>query len=187
MAVNTISRQYGTGGINIGKQIAEKLDYRFMYIEELVEASRERGLEIDFEGIEGRPPNIIERLFGLNREKVRDTIREVMEEAANAGNVIIGGWGGQTLLKDRDDALHIRIVGSDESRIRYIMSSAGVPRSQAEEIVERANRYQSLFSLYFFKIDFSDPKLYHAVINIDQVSREDIHGFVALMLEEVSA
>lgn len=94
MAVITISRQYGTDGINIGRQIAEKLDYRFMYVEELVEASRKRGLEIDLERIEGRPPNIIERLFGLNREKVRETIREVMEEAANAGNVIIGGWGG---------------------------------------------------------------------------------------------
>ncbi len=67
------------------------------------------------------------------------------------------------------------------------MNSAGVPRSQAEEIVERANRYQSLFSLFFFNIDFSDPKLYHAVINIDQVSRDDMHGIVALMLEEVSA
>ncbi len=54
------------------------------------------------------------------------------------------------------------------------MADARLIRSEAEEIVERANRYQSLFSHYFFNIDFLDPKLYHAVINIDQVSRDDV-------------
>ena len=86
MAVITISRQYGTGGIAIAQKISEKLGYSFMYIDELVAACRERGLDIDLERIEGSPPNLVDRLFGLNREKVRETIREVMEEAAQAGN-----------------------------------------------------------------------------------------------------
>ena len=44
MAVITISRQYGTGGIAIAQKISEKLGYSFMYIDELVAACRERGL-----------------------------------------------------------------------------------------------------------------------------------------------
>jgi cytidylate kinase len=185
MAVITISRQYGTGGINIGRKVAENLGYSFMYIEEFVAASKEQGLDIDFERIEGRPPKVIERLFGLNRESVRETLKTVMENAAANGNVIIGGWGGQVLLNDRPGVLHLRIVGSNESRTRHIMDSAGMPRSQAEEIVEKTDRDQSLFSNYFFKVDFSNPKLYHGVINIDQSSPEDICEMVPVLLGEM--
>jgi cytidylate kinase len=185
MAVITISRQYGTGGIHIGRKIAEKLGYRFMYLDELVAACRERRLEIDLERIEGRPPKIVERLFGLNRDKVRDTIREVMKEAAQGGDIVIGGWGGQVLLKDHPGAFHLRIVGSDESRTRHIMNSAGLPYAQANEIVERTNRDQSLFSHFFFNVDFSDPKLYHTVLNIDQTSGEEIVEIAEIMLEEI--
>ncbi len=185
MAVITISRQYGTGGINIGRKIAEKIGYRFMYLDELIAACSERGLEIDLERIEGRPPKIVERLFGLNRDTVRDTIQEVMKEAARAGDVIIGGWGGQVLLKDHPGALHLRIVGSDESRTRHIMDSAGLPHTQAYEIVEKTNRDQSLFSNYFFNVDFSDPKLYHAVMNIDQTSQEEIVEMAEILLENI--
>ena len=43
---------------------------------------------------------------------------------------------------------------------------------------------QRLFSHYFFDVDFSDPKLYHAVVNIDQTPRKDIIGLISLMLPE---
>jgi len=186
MAVITISRQYGTGGINIGKIISETLAYRFIYIDELVLACRERGLDIDLERIEGRPPNLFDRLFGMNRDKVYETIKAVMEDAADAGNVIICGWGGQILLNNRPGVFHLRIVGSDESRTRHIMNSAGIPRAQAEEIVESTNRSQSMFSNFFFKVNFADPKLYHAIINIDQTSVDDMCKIVPLMLKEMN-
>ena len=185
MAVITISRQYGTGGIHIGRGIAEKLGYRFIYLDELTAACRKHGLEINLEHIEGRPLKIVERLFGLNRDKVRNTIQEVMKEAARAGDVVICGWGGQVLLKDHPGALHLRIVGSDESRTRHIMNSAGLPYAQANEIVKKTSRDQSLFSHFFFNVDFSDPKLYHTALNIDQTSREEIVETAAFMLEEI--
>lgn len=186
MAVITISRQYGTGGINIGRRIAEKLGYRFMYLDELIAACKERGLDIDLERIEGRPPKLIERLFVLDRKKVRETLKAVMKSAAEGDNVIIGGWGGQVFLSDHPGAMHVRIVGSSESRIRHIMDSAGVPRSQAKEIVDKTNRDQGLFSQFFFGANFADPKLYHAVFNIDQMSPDEICEMVPSMLGELA-
>ena len=184
MAVITISRQYGTGGVRIGRSLAEKLNYRVFYVVELAEECKKRGLDIDLERIEGRAPRLHERIFGMNRDKVRDTIREVMVETANAGNVVICGWGGQVLLKDQPDTLHIRIVGSLEARIRYLVESSGVPRSTVEDLIESADRNQSHFSHYFFDVDFADPKLYHAVINIDHIPREEINDIISLMLPE---
>ena len=184
MAVITLSRQYGTGGVGIGRSLAEKLNYRVFYVTELAEECKKRGLDIDLERIEGRAPRLLERIFGLNRDKVRDTIRDVMAETANAGDVVICGWGGQVFLKNQPDTLHIRIVGSLEARIRHLVDSSGVPRSTAENAIANADRDQGLFSHYFFDADFSDPKLYHAVINIDHIPREEINDIISLMLPE---
>ncbi len=186
MAVITISRQYGTGGINIGRKIAQKLDYRFMYLDELIAGCKERGLDLDLERIEGRPPKLIARLFVLDRKKVKETIKDVMKNAAQGDNVVIGDWAGQVLLGDHPGAMHLRIVGSDDSRIHHIMNSAGVPHSQAKEIVEKSNRDQGLFSQFFFSVNFADPKLYHAVFNIDQISSDEICEMVSSMLTEIT-
>lgn len=186
MAVVTISRQYGTGGVRLARTLAEQLGYRMFYVEELAKACSERGLDIDFERIEGRAPRFLERIFGLNREKVQNTLRQTMEEIALSGNVVICGWGGQVFLKNHQSTLHIRIVGSMDARIRYVMDSSGIPRSSAEELIFNADRNQSLFSHYFFAVDFADPKLYHAVINMDQLPRKEIIDIICLMIEKDS-
>ncbi len=184
MAVITISRQYGTGGVNLGRTLAENLNYRLFYVDELAKECKKRGLDIDLERIEGRAPRLLDRIFGLNRDKVRDALKTVMGETGRGDDVVICGWGGQVFLKNQETALHIRIVGSLESRTRYLMETSGVPRSAVEDLIASADRNQSLFSHYFFDVDFADPKLYHAVINIDQISRKDIIDFISLMLSK---
>ncbi len=181
MSIITISRQYGTGGVKLGHALAENLGYRLFYVDELAEACSKRGLDIDLERIEGRAPRLLERIFGMNREKVASTLRDVMEDTARAGNVVICGWGGQVFLKDHEDAFHVRIVGSLETRTRYLMDTTGVPRSAVEDLITNADRNQGLFSHFFFDVNFADPKLYHTVINIDQIPREEIVDLISLM------
>ncbi len=181
MSVITISRQYGTGGVKLGHTLAENLGYRLFYVDELAGECSKRNLDIDLERIEGRAPRLLERIFGLNREKVANTLRDVMEDTALAGNVVICGWGGQVFLKNHQDAFHVRIVGSLETRTRYLMDTTGVPRSAVEDLIANADRNQGLLSHYFFDVNFADPKLYHAVINIDQIPREEIVDLISLM------
>ncbi len=184
MAVITISRQYGTGGVKLGRELAESLNHRLFYVNELAKECKERGLDIDLERIEGRAPRLLDRIFGQSREKVRNILRDVMVETARTGNVVICGWGGQVFLKNNEDALHVRIVGSMEARTRYLKDTSGLPHSSVEELIASADRNQGLFSHYFFDVDFADPKLYHAAINIDQTPRKDIIGLISLMLPE---
>ncbi|MCE2452341.1 MAG: cytidylate kinase family protein [Nitrospinae bacterium] len=107
-----------------------------------------------------------------------------MNEAADKGNVVIGGWGGQVLLKDRTDVLHLRIVGSLEARIRHFMESSGVTRTAAEETIKRSDRDQGLFSQYFFNVDFADSTLYHGTLNIEQTAPESMISFIESMIAE---
>lgn len=184
MAVITISRQYGTGGMTMGDHLAKRLGCPFVFREELGRGCRERGLDIDLDRLEGRPPSFFERLFGVNREELRRCLKEVMEEAARAGGAVIGGWGGQVLLKERRDAVHIRVVGSSQARVRLLMETGGVTRSAAEDIVSRADRDQRHFSEHFFEVDFSNPNLYHTVLNAEFFSHEDMMDVIASILRE---
>ena len=184
MAVVTMSRQYGTGGIFIAHKLAEKLNYSFLGRDELVEVCNQRGLNLDLEKIEGRAPTILERTFGVRRDSLRDVLSETMYEAADKGDVVVGGWGGQVLLKDRADALHLRIVGSVEARTRHFMKSSGVTRTAAEETIKRSDRDQGLFSQYFFHIDFADSTLYHGTLNIEQTSPDSMISIIESMIAE---
>ncbi|MDA0999752.1 MAG: cytidylate kinase-like family protein [bacterium] len=180
MAVITVSREYGTGGMKIAREVADRLGYRFIFREELTQKIREKGLDVDLDRFEGRAPTFFERLFKIDREKLMEKIRETMREEADAGDVVFGGWGGQTLHKDRKDTFHVRIIGTTNSRVRYLMDSSGMSRSGAEESVHQADRDQSLFSQYFFSANFADPMHYHLVINLDQLSHE---AAVALLID----
>lgn len=184
MAVVTISRQYGTGGIFIARQLAEKLDHDFLGRDELVEICGARGLNLDLEKIEGRAPTIMERTFGVRRDSLRGVLSEAMNEAADRGGVVIGGWGGQALLRDRADALHLRIVGSAEARIRHFMESSGVTRTASEETIKRTDRDHALFAQYFFDVDFADPTLYHGILNIEQMPPESMIALIESMIAE---
>ena len=73
MAVVTISRQYGTGGIFIAHQLADKLGHAFLGRDELVEICEQRGLTLDLDKIEGRAPksSTLWRRETLERFRVR--------------------------------------------------------------------------------------------------------------------
>ena len=184
MAIITISRQVGTGGLDMARELAKKLNYRFLHRDELVRSCSEKSLKIDIEKIEGRPPTVFERLFKVNRETLVGKVHEVMEETASNGNIVIGGWGGQIHFKNNEDAFHIRIVGSHDTRVRYLMKTAGVTRSGAEETIRRADRDHSLFSQYFFNADFADLKLYHLVLNLDQISHDEMAEMISILVNE---
>ena len=184
MAIITISRQVGTGGFGMARELAKKLSYRFLYRDELVRSCSEKGLKIDIEKLEGRPPTFFERLFKVNRETLVEKVHEVMEEAVRDGNIVIAGWGGQILCKNTEDAFHIRVIGSHDTRVRYLMKTAGVTRSGAEETTKQADKDHSLFSQYFFNADFADLKLYHLVLNLDQISHDEMIEMISNLVNE---
>src|SRR6266571_1772395 len=63
MAVVTVSRQYGAGGLRVAPAIAEALGFRFVDPEVTEEAARRLGLDPEVaEGRDERAPAIVEEL-----------------------------------------------------------------------------------------------------------------------------
>ena len=133
MAVITISRQYGSGGDEIVDRVCKLLGYRCFDKQLLIQAANEAGLSeqeiTDFSDENYKVENFMDRLFNRSspRRLERKTtgrlngeprlteamafalVNKAIEAACKVGNIVIVGRGGQIVLKDCSNVLHVRI------------------------------------------------------------------------------
>ena len=117
MAIITISRQMGSGGIPIVQQIAEELGYTLVDGDIIKEVASDYDLTDEaIHQIDEKPPVFVENLdrqIELNMNR----IQLIVLEQALEGNVIIYGRGGQDLLPDITSVLRVRVIAPFEERV----------------------------------------------------------------------
>lgn len=193
MPVITISRQFGAGGKTLGSMVAERLGYRFLSEKDTLEAVAERA-NVSVEMVKGVekeagsrlmrvlctlvPTAFIERHVGdaktdlQEEKKYVEVLSEVIREAADQGNVVIIGWGGQFILSGRPDCYKILLVGERPDRIQFMIDRYGLTPSKAEHVVTREEKRRIRFLENFQVTDPDEPSLYHNVINTSLVNLE---------------
>jgi cytidylate kinase len=187
--VVTVSRQYGAGGIRVGRAAAEALGFTFVDREIVEEAARRLGVEAELaEELDERAPAIVEEVglalaaaspeFGLSAlpelddRTLADATKRVMLSLADAGNYVILGRGAQAALADRADACHLSLVGDLEDRARRIMQWQNVDQREARARCERVDAERAGYVKHFYGRDIRDPLLYDAVLNTSRIGLE---------------
>ena len=91
---------------------------------------------------------------------------EIAEQLADQGDIILVGRGGQAILRDRSDALHMRVVGTDEFKLEVV--------KERDELTEDNDVFRRMreiddrrrtFIKRHYKIEWDDPHLYHLTVN----------------------
>lgn len=132
-SVITISREFGSGGRSIGKQVAQELGYRF-YDRELVnEVAKRSGFSPEFIEESGEYASARNSLLfaiatanqyttnGLSMfDKLYIEQTRIIEELAAEGGCVIVGRCADYILRERKDCLHVFIHADMESRARHI-------------------------------------------------------------------
>jgi cytidylate kinase len=179
----TIEREYGCGGGEIAQLLAKQLGWKLwdqLLTEEIaklancpravVEAREERNdplyyrlfksfLRGSYEGSINAP-----KLNLVDSETILRITRRVVEQAAEHGNCVIVGRGSQQFLKQRRDALRIFLYAQrDEKKSRLL--SRGKSEDEAEALVETVDRERADFIQKYFKVDWPDRAIYHAMVN----------------------
>jgi cytidylate kinase len=171
MAAITISRQLGSLGSLIAKEIAERLNYRMVWREVINEAAvRATAPEVALSMIDDLD------LFGLRpsyqkRKAYREAIQQIVHELADAGRIIIVGRAGQVILKEHPDVLHLRIIAPRDLRIERIATTYGIARDAACERVDHSDRTRRDYVRRSYHVDWNDPDLYDLVINTARLSQ----------------
>jgi hypothetical protein len=98
--------------------------------------------------------------------KTAETIRQL----AKAGSVIVVGRGGNFITADIVHSIHVRLVGSEEVRVRHFAKHFGLTRKEALAEVKRLDLARKRYIRANFKENIDDPLNYDLVINTDHFS-----------------
>ena len=214
MRAVTISREYGSGGGEIAVRLARKLGWQLIDHAIIEQTARELGVyetdvaRHDEEYVEGTLSRILNRIRNLTPGAVtpfdvgtgtsfpaprpstsderayQETMQHVVMAAANTGHVVIVGRGGQFLLADRRDVLHLRIVAPLELRVAYVARREEPNRDAARRRVQEKDRARDRNMLAQFRRKPDDPDLYDLVINTAVLDLDRIVDLICLALED---
>jgi cytidylate kinase len=166
MAVITLSREMGSRGDDIARAVAARLGLRLVGRELINRAAKEAGApevalaEIDELGLLGVKPSAA--ALRLYQEKVAAVIHELAAD----GDVLLVGRGGQMLLADRPDVLHVRIIAPHALRLALVQERCRVPAEVAEARIDASDAARTGFLKRHFGVRGDEAYLYDLVINM---------------------
>lgn len=172
MAIITISREMGSGGIPIAHKAAEKLGYTLIDGEAIAKVAHKYGLTPEaLETADEKPPAFVERL-DVQIEIDLHQIELIILEYALKGNVIIYGRGGQDLLKNLESVFRVRIIAPFELRVERWAEREWLDPDLARSLVRKSDQQRAGFIKYYFDRDWEDPLYYDLVINTERISED---------------
>ncbi len=186
MGIITISRELGAGETTIAPALAARLGWRVADQSILNREAEITGISLPHAAHwDEHDPTFVERLHRQGPEFAAflKTSRQVMQELAAEGNVVIVGRGGNLLLRGYPDALHMRFIADMPFRIKRVMEVRWVTEQNAREIIAKSDRNKAAYFRHIFQVDWADPRLYDLVIRTDAVSMERTVDLLASFFE----
>jgi cytidylate kinase len=189
MALVSVSREEGSWGGDVARDLARRLGYKLLDRKALLaEAEAYGGISPSAPELDEKQPGLLERL-DQERRRYSVLLRAVVYKVACNDNVVFLGRGTGMLLGDVEHALRVLVTCPVPLRIARIMErgAGGRPgpmtREQAEGIVRRSDRDRARYVRYLFQADWLDPTHYSIVINTGVVEVPAAVDLLVKMIE----
>ena len=206
MAGITISRQFGAGGITLGKMVADKLGYTFADNDIVQRVAKEANVSTNwvesFEKEAGSKlsrfisrmvsKRWVDRVLGdergyLDEQIYLDYLVLIIAQLADEGDVVILGRGSQYILNDHPDAVHVLLVDELENRIKFMMDRYGMDIKKAQRTVSSEDHRRVSLYKRLGKTDYEDPRLYDLVLDMSQATLETARDMVCDLANQKEA
>ncbi len=205
MPVITVSRLTGSGGAEIGQQLAERLGADYLNTQIIREVAQRLGIsEATAAAYDERAEPFVERLervlwqsdpslapvsrpglpipFESNTQAFVEVTRQLVREAANTGNVVIFGHGAQFILAQQPGVLHVRFVAPLPARVERVMRREGIGRTEAERRVRTEDQRRADHIREHYQADWRAPDPFHLLLN---TALWDTEACIRLVLQAV--
>jgi cytidylate kinase len=179
----TIEREYGCGGGEIAKLLANQLGWKLwdqLLTEEIARLANCPKAVVEVR--EERTDSLYYRLFksflrgsyegSLNAHKLNEVDSEtilkiterVVQHTAQKGNSVIVGRGSQQFLRNRQDTLRVFLYAPREDKVRRLLAR-GKTQGEAEQLVDTVDRERADFIQKYFHVEWPDRAIYHTMMN----------------------
>jgi len=190
MAVITISKEFDTEGEKIASLVAKKLGYEYIgrnLVADIAKelhiskseaaafhkASQSRILRFVDRYTCSIVQKVVDREHGcLDDKNYYEVTKKLVENVYEAGNVIILGWGGQCLLKEKPDTLHVLLIKDNELKIKKLMQAENLNHKAAKAFIDREEGDLKAYIKQYFNEDWNAAYLYDLIIDMGKISVE---------------
>lgn len=186
MAVLTISRDIGSGGLELARRVAELADYRIADKALLEKVMREYGF-VEFDRAYEKPAGLWSAEEELN-ERTFTFLDRVIRAVAKADRVVIVGRGGFAPLAGFADVVHVRATAPFALRVDRIMDEKGFgSRTEAIDYVEARDRARKKFVSRCYGLDRDNASLFDLSVNVDAFGVGPLADLLAECLRRIDA
>jgi len=181
MAILTISKEFGSGGTQIGQFAAKFLNYEFISLNKIHEDARQTGKQWEraMEDYEGGYTTLWEK-YDWSFMGFVALSQSIIFKYALKDNVVIMARGGNILLHDVPHCLRIRIIAPFEKRVETIAERENITKESSRLIVGKADRELSYAVNSMYGREGNAPETYDLIFNTEQLNPEDVANTVRI-------
>lgn len=176
----TIGRQYGSGGRQIGQELAKRLGIPCYDKEVMVRASKESGLSEEIiKSYDEKPRSIFftsaadTYSFGAISTGTDDTIEnrainatvQAIWKMESEGSCVIIGRAADYFLKNQENVFKVFIYAPMEDRIREVAERDNLPPEKARRRIIQVDKKRAAYYNFYTMKQWGDIKSYDLCIN----------------------
>jgi cytidylate kinase len=175
MAILTISREYGSGGREIGRRVTERLDYQYVDKERLFRDLDEAGKRWGrlAREVDEVCPTLWERHDWQYRGYVAQMEALILFYAA-ADNVVIIGRGSPFLLQAVPHCLKVRLVAPLGVRVERVLVRESLGEEGAERLIAKVDGERACYIKANYGVDWDMEKFYDLTLNAGSMTYDQI-------------
>jgi cytidylate kinase-like protein len=184
VGVVTISASYGAGGPEVGPAVAGRLGLAFH--DRAIPAQVAGRLGVSQDDAEANDERVVRGLWRLvaslgampdpiggvvpltgepDERAYRQQTERVLHEIADGAGGVVLGRAGAMVLRDRPDALHVRLDGPREARLRAAVAHYGRSEEETRREMEANDTTREAYVRHFYRCDPAAARHYHLVVD----------------------
>ena len=203
--VITITRSYGSGGLQIGKMLSEALGIPYYNEDIISKASEDSGIKTELfvkhdetvdnsffkrmssQGYKGDllPPS--DPKF-TSEENLFNYQSNAIKEFAKEESCIIIGRCADYILKDYENVIRLFVHASEDTCISNVKLVHGFSHEEAKKRVEEINKKRKDYYEYYTKQKWNNAQNYDLCLNTESLSFETcvkiVRGYLDIVLEK---
>jgi cytidylate kinase len=200
--VITISRQFGSGGREIGKKLADTLGIPF-YDHELIErAAKESGFSpAAFENAERKATNslLYSIAMGMNAygnqelgfahlsldDRIYLAQSDVIRKVAQEGPCVIVGRCADYVLKDMPNVINIFVWAGLDFRIKRAIEIENLPKAKVEDEILKIDKIRANYYNYHANEKWGKAENYHISLRSDYIGIDGCVDCIKTYIEHI--
>lgn len=191
----TISREFGSGGRTIGKELADALGYKYYDNELVAKIAEKSGLAESFIKESGEYANSTNGIlfyfnnFGtMYNATMQDELyviqRNLIKELAETSPCVIVGRCADYVLRDREDCLNVFIHADIAFRADRIVHLYGEKEDSPEQRVKDKDKRRKTYYKYYTNQHWGESTNYHLCLDSGELGIDTCVDVIKQLVKE---